>query len=47
MEDIKRMQIGEIVDFCIAYNKRKKEELGESKPKKRLATQREIDAYFG
>jgi len=49
MTDIRQMQIGQIVDFCVAYNERHKEETEpeRSKPKKRRATQKEIDAYFG
>ncbi len=46
MADIRKMQIGQIVDFCIAYNDRKKEE---EKPSsgKRKATQADIDGFFG
>ena len=51
MADIRRMQIGQVVDFCAAYNKRaeKAERMskGETKPKKRKATQADIDAFFG
>ena len=54
IEDMKKMQIGQVVDFCIAYNERNKKEEpegstpGRPKAKKfRLATQAEIDAYFG
>lgn len=48
------MQLGQIVDYVISFNERQKqaEEMAERKPKKerpkrRLATQAEIDAYFG
>ena len=48
MSDIKMMTIGEVVDFVIAYNDRVKEaEKEEKKDKKRKATQRDIDAFFG
>lgn len=48
MADIKLMTIGEVVDFVIAYNNRMKEaEKEEKKDKKRKATQRDIDAFFG
>ena len=55
MDSMKSMQIGQIVDFCIAYNERHKETEEESdkgskksvKKKKRLATQAEIDAFLG
>lgn len=51
MADVRRMQLGEIVDYCIEYNNRQKraEEAQEEskKPKKRYATQDEIRAYFG
>lgn len=46
MNDLKEMTLGEIVDFVIDYNERNKEE-DEEKPKKRKATQRDIDAFFG
>lgn len=48
MSDIRRMQVGQVVDFCIAYNDRQKRvEKQEEKPQKRKATQSEIDAFFG
>ena len=48
MSDIRRMQVGQVVDFCIDYNERQKraEEQAE-KPEKRKATQADIDAWFG
>ena len=45
------MTVGQIVDFCVDYNNRHKEEKEDSKkktkPKKRKATQAEIDAFLG
>lgn len=45
------MTVGQIVDFCVDYNKRHeetKETKGtkKKKPKKRKATQAEIDAFL-
>lgn len=49
MADIKEMTIGQVVDYVIAYNDRMKEADKEKKKKdkKRKATQRDIDAFFG
>ena len=48
MTDVKSMQIGQIVDFCIAYNNRQKQGEKEKKVKqKRRATQKDINAFFG
>lgn len=52
MSDIRQMQIGQVVDFCIAYNERqeKAEKRAEQKAKKgdrRRATQTDINAFFG
>lgn len=43
------MQIGQIVDFIIDYNNRNKtdEDKKEQTSKMHIATQKEIDAYFG
>lgn len=42
------MQIGQVVDFVISYNERNKDTTTEKKnPKKRKATQAEIDAFLG
>lgn len=46
------MQIGRVVDFCIEYNNRqaraeREAEKRAKKPKKRKASQGEIDAFFG
>ena len=51
MTDIRRMQIGQVVDFCIDYNNRNKQNEPEDKPGKpkkkyRMATDMEIGAYF-
>ena len=58
MDDITSMTLGEVVDFCISFNERQKQanqssgSQGEKKKQKpakkyRLATQEEINAYFG
>ena len=45
------MQLGQVVDFCIAFNQRQelaeKQANAEKQPKKRKGTQRDIDAFFG
>ena len=50
--DIKKMQIGQLVDFCIEYNNRrsKAEKHAERERKqgtRRKATQGDINAFFG
>lgn len=48
MSDLKQMQIGQIVDFCIAYNERqKKAQQKANQPDTRKATQNDINAFFG
>lgn len=52
MADIKAMQLGQVVDFCIEYNKRQEEgekaaEKQERRRTKRKATQSDIDSFFG
>lgn len=47
MTDIRRMTVGQVVDFVIAYNERQEEPKEKERPKKRLATQAEIDAFLG
>ena len=52
MTDIRRMQLGQVVDFCIAYNERQKHaekiaEAEERKARKRKATQNDINGFFG
>ena len=41
------MQIGTIVDYCIDYNERIKQAESDDKPKKRKASQADINAFFG
>lgn len=50
MNDLRHMQLGQVVDFVISYNERNN--VGEDgerkkKPKKRKARQADIDAFFG
>lgn len=50
--DMKRMQLGEVVDFCIGFNEREKRaakerEKQEKGQTKRKATQADIKAFFG
>lgn len=52
MSDIRRMQLGQVVDFVIAYNERqekaeKAEKRAEKRGAKRKATQNDINAFFG
>ena len=52
MTDIKKMQVGQIVDFVVAFNDRQKrsekaQEAEEKKQRKRKATQGDIDSFFG
>lgn len=48
MSDIRKMRLGEVVDFCYTYNERQKDaEKKSEKPKKRKATQNDINAFFG
>lgn len=52
MADIRRMQIGQLVDYCIAYNDRQKQaerrqKYEEKHGTKRRATQGDIDSFFG
>ena len=43
------MQLGQVVDFCIEYNKRHRdtEETPKKEYKYRMATTKETSAYFG
>lgn len=42
------MTVGQVVDFVFTYNERNKvNEKKKDKPKKRRATQMEIDAFLG
>ena len=52
MTDIRRMQLGQVVDFVIAYNDRQKEsekaqERAEKRGNRRKASQNDINAFFG
>ena len=52
MSDIRRMQLGQVVDFCISYNERQKEaekaqKRAEKRGTKRKGTQNDINAFFG
>ncbi len=52
MSDIRRMQLGQVVDFCISYNERQREaekaqKRAEKRKKKRKASQNDINAFFG
>ena len=52
MTDIRRMQLGQVVDFVISYNERQKEaekraKQEEKRSRKRKASQNDINAWFG
>lgn len=52
MADMRKMQIGQIVDFIITYNDRQKaaekaEKRAEKRGKRRKGTQADINAFFG
>ena len=52
MSDIRRMQLGRLVDFVIAYNERqeraeKAHKRAEKRETKRKASQNDINAFFG
>lgn len=48
VSDIRRMQLGQVVDFVISYNERNKQMEKESKKQqKRRASQNDINAFFG
>ena len=52
MSDMRRMQIGQLVDFCIDYNQRQKDsearaEREEKRGSRRRANQNDINAFFG
>lgn len=52
MSDIRRMQLGQVVDFVISYNERQKKAEKRAKKeakqgKKRKASQNDINAWFG
>lgn len=52
MADIRRMQLGQVVDFVIAYNDRQKaaeeaQKRAQKRGNKRKATQNDIRSFFG
>ena len=48
MDTMRRMTVGQVVDFVIAYNERNRDDSDKKKkPKKRKATQGDINAFFG
>lgn len=52
MADMRQMQIGQVVDFCIEYNEREKkaqkaQERREKGLERRKASQADFDAFFG
>ena len=52
MSDIRQMQLGQVVDFVIAYNERQKEaekaqKRAEKRGTKRKGTQNDINSFFG
>jgi len=52
MADIRRMQLGQVVDFCISYNERQKaaekaQKRAEKYGTRRKASQNDINAFFG
>lgn len=52
MSDIRRMQLGQVVDFVISYNERqdraeKAHKRAEKHGTRRKATQSDINAFFG
>lgn len=52
MSDIRRMQLGQVVDFVIAYNERQKEaekaqKRAERRGYRRKASQSDINSFFG
>ena len=52
MHDIRKMQVGQVVDFVISYNERQKKSEKRAKHeeihgRKRKASQKDINAWFG
>lgn len=48
MATMRRMTVGQVVDYVVEYNNRQeKAEKEKDKPTKRWATQGDIDAFFG
>ncbi len=46
-EAMQHMTLGGLVDYCTEYDNQEERSRKDSKPKKRRATQADIDAYFG
>ncbi len=49
---MRKMQLGQIVDFCIAYNERREKaeqaaKREEKRGRRRKATQSDVEAFFG
>ena len=52
MSDIRKMQLGQVVDFVIAYNERQKsaekaQKRAERRGNRRKASQNDINSFFG
>ena len=52
MDDMRKMTVGQVVDYIIAFNDRQKkseakEKKAEKRGTKRKATQNDINAFFG
>ena len=52
MMDIRKMQLGQVVDFVIAYNERQREaekaqKREEKRGRRRKASQNDINSFFG
>lgn len=48
MIDIRRMQLGQVIDFVIDYNERNKQaEKTAKRKRRRKASQGDINAFFG
>lgn len=48
MTDIRKMQLGQVVDFVITYNERQKQSETQAKrAQKRRASQNDINSFFG
>lgn len=41
------MEVGQLVDYCIEYNRQEEASTSEDGPKKRKATQSDWDAFYG
>ena len=52
MADMRRMQVGQVVDFVVSFNERQKaaereQARAEKRAHRRKATQADIDSFFG